>query len=215
MAVGAEHRLGRPRGAGGEDDRLGVPRLDRADERVQSAAFRVKHGLVQRREALDDRRRAADGHQGLQVGEGNRSEPRRKLRVGDDDAGVRARHHVLQQPALVGGVDGHVDGAQVVGAQEYAKRVGAVGQPREHVVALAEAERLQADGGLDHLRAGAGVAPLGAVLEDAKNLVRRRRGQAVEQVAQHAPVRRRDPRIAVGLRPRLFHHRRSLVGRRF
>ena len=48
---------------------------------------------------------------------------------GDDDAGVGARHHMLQQPALVGRVDGHVDGPQIVGAEEDPERVGAVGQP--------------------------------------------------------------------------------------
>ena len=213
VAVGAEHRLRRARGAGGEDDRLGVPRLDRTLQRDQSSTVRVKRGLVQDREALDDGRRAADGHQGLQIGQPDRGQPGRKLGVGDHDAGVGARHHVLQQPALVGRVDGHVDGAHVVGAQEDAERIGAVGQPREHVIALAQAESLQADGGLDHLGAGARVAPLRAVLEDAECLFRRRRGQPVEQVAQHAPVRRRYAWVAVRHRRRVFHYRRPLIVR--
>ena len=58
------------------------------------------------------------------------------------------------------------------------------------------------------------VAPLRAVLEDAEGLVRRLRRPPVEQVAQHAPVGRRNARIAVGRRHRLFHDCRSLVLRR-
>ena len=56
--------------------------------------------------------------------------------MGDDQPGVGVLDDMLQQPAAIGEVDRHVDGAEIVEAEPDPDRVGSVGQPGQHVVAL-------------------------------------------------------------------------------
>lgn len=66
--------------------------------------------------------------------------------MADHDPGARVGDHVLQQAAPIGGIDRHIDGPQPVGAEPDAQGVLAVGQPREHPVALPHTRPGQACG---------------------------------------------------------------------
>ena len=123
-----------------------------------------------------------------------------------------------QQRALVCRVDRHEHGPEIIDREEYPQVLAAVGQPHQHMVALANAQTLQSDRGLDHQRAEVAISPLfGVVGELDEDLVGAFAVPALHQRSRHDPVAGRNARIGrfvAGGGRRRFEghvHRRGLL----
>jgi hypothetical protein len=200
VQVGREHPFGRAGGAGGVDDRLGVPRSDLARERREAPALRPQH--IRRVAAQSGNRRRleteilpADHHRVREVRPVDAREAVMERRMGDDQPAAGVVDHMREQPALVGKIDRHVDGAEIVERKPDTDGIGAVREPGEHVLALGDAEGLEADRRAHHLLAQLPISPGAAVGEPGKNPVGGLGGTPVDQRTHHARVRVRNPGV--------------------
>jgi hypothetical protein len=164
-------RRGRERRARAGADGEVLPRVGGPAGVAQQGERLLAAAGVDHVEALDHPRGVPDGGElrGVHV-------------VDDREAGRGGGHLVLEEDALVGGVDRHLDRAADAGAQPGAEELRGVGGHDQHPVAGAGAGLGQAVGHrlglLERLRVGEGQALLGQVEEH-------RVGTAGGVVAQH------------------------------
>ena len=151
-------------------------------------------GHVGRRAAQHDRRRE---RRAVDVGE-----PAQEIGVSHDQPRIGIRHDMRQQAAAIGEIDRHVDRAEIVEAEPDADRIRPVGQPRQHLVALRDAECRESDRCAARDRLRLSVGPFGAVGETREHLVGRCGGVTIEQRPQHAKIGGGNARIKPGFRHR-------------
>ena len=185
MQVRRQHALGRPGRARRVDDRLVVPRLDRAFEGLQ--VFGHADHLVPWQCAQRDRRGAfAHHHHGVDRGAIDAVQPVDQPGMGHQQPRIGIGQHVFQDRPAIGGVERHEHRAQIVDREKQHERIAPVGQPHRHVIALHHAQPLQADRARDHAVAQLRISPGIAVFEHGIDLIAARFGKIVKQVAQHA-----------------------------
>ena len=189
MQIGGQHPLGRPRGARGEDDRHGIPWLDRAGQGGKRACRRQQRVFIGDGGQGGLTRRAAHHDQLFQLAGVDPFQPVGQAGMDHGHARIRDVDDMRQKIAAIGGVDRHIDRAQIVQRKEDADLFAAVGGKDQHMIALRHALLLQADGGLDDLVAEIGIGPcLAVIVEDDEGTVGLLFSQPVDQVAGHDTV---------------------------
>ena len=138
MRVARQHAFGRPRGARGVDDRLGVPRLYRAVDQRTVRRRRIQGAFRQQGQAVDRHVRLAEHDRFLELGELGRLQPGQQVGMHDDEFGVRIVEHVVQQVPAIGEIDGDVDRTQPIDREPSHQAGRAVRQPHDDAVTLAD-----------------------------------------------------------------------------
>ena len=141
-------------------------------------------------------------------------QPAQEIGVRHDQPRIGIRHDMRQQAAAIGEIDRHVDRAEIVEAEPDADRIRPVGQPRQHLVALRDAECRESDRGTARDRLRLAVGPFGAVGETREHLVGRcsRRDDRATAAARKDRRRVRADRTRVStLRTFSVHARRIVV----
>ena len=206
VEVRRQHALRRPGGARGVDDRLVVPRLDRANERGEVGLAPVQRGIVDRPEA-GRCGTAPDDHDGRDPRRVGHLQSVEQPAMGDEHRRVRIAQDMFEQIAAISGVERDEHCAEIIDRVEDQQRVAAVGQPHRDVIALLHPQTLEPDRDADDPFAQLGVGPVAVVLEHDIELVGTLAGPAVEQVTQDAVGSGRDAGIGMAGRSsaRLIH----------
>jgi hypothetical protein len=115
-------------------------------------------------------------------------QPAQKIGMGHDQPRIGIRHDMRQQAAAIGEIDRHIDRTEIVEAEPDANRIRPVGQPRQDLVALRDAERRESNRCATRDRLSLFVGPFGAVGETREHLVGCCRGVTIEQRPQHTEI---------------------------
>ena len=200
VEIGGQNALGRAGRARGVDDRLDIPRLDRAFQRIECiAADRVE---AHHRQADVGRHAVCHDDELLQIGAIDLAQPLDQIGMHDHHLGTGIGDDMRQQIAAVGSVERHEDRAEIIDRIESDQRVAPAWQPGRNIIALAHAELLQARRLVDDAAAQFGIAPFLAIFEDDVGLFRPFACPAIDQIAQHAFVAIGNARIAKVARTR-------------
>ena len=156
MAIGGQHTLRGSAGAGGEDDRLGMPGLDRQSRLRWRAGGFLDALEIEHAQALDRRGRRTDDDQGLELGAIHLRQPGRERAMGQDHPGIGNIDHMGQQLPPIG------------------------------MIALSHAQVLQGGGQAAGARQRLGVVPPLAILKTNEAPIRLPRRPALQHHSQNA-----------------------------
>lgn len=205
MQIGTEHALRGTSRARRVEDHLQVIGLDRALKRRRLVACFVQSLFADNPEP-GTCRRLPDRHD---IGQ------RPTIDISETPDEIGLRHHqpcigivddALQQAALVGKVDRHRDGAEIVDRKPDPQRHRPMRQPDQHLVVLPDAKRGKARRRPPDLSECIGIGPAETAIEDRIDAISQRLRPRLQKGAQDAGLGRRYPRIGVGARHSVGRH---------
>ena len=112
---------------------------------------------------------------------------------------------MFEQAAAVGGIDGHIDRAEIVDGEEREQHVGRIRLPRQHVMPAAHALRLQTHRRRHHALTQLRIGEGDTAIEHGIDLLAALGSPAVDEITHHTDFAGRDAGIDVGSGSRGSH----------